>query len=230
MRKAPDVNCPAVLELLMKSNPIACCLTALMSLLCICWYAINTWHKVVAIDGLPTHVHRPYVLSCFCVSTQEKNRARIPASFTCTRITYAPGLMIEKYHRWGKSPLPQRWKPGHSIGRMLTQVVFGADFSTEHLPLRFPHGSAEVERLEHFASSNVQPGRVEHWRVNPGGSGELPVGQVWTWAAIQGLNQLKDLVRRGKVQIPGQRRDGSSVCRATTLASCSGGTGTSRRD
>ena len=152
MRKAPDVNCPAVLELLMKSNPIACCLTALMSLLCICWYAINTWHKVVAIDGLPTHVHRPYVLSCFCVSTQEKNRARIPASFTCTRITYAPGLLIKKYHRWGKSTLPQRWRLGHSIGRLLTPMVFGADFASKALQVRSPRGSAEVEHLEHFAS------------------------------------------------------------------------------
>ena len=76
MRKAPDVNCLAVLGWPMKSNPIACCLTALMSLLCICWYAINTWHKVVAIDGLPTHVHRPYVLSCFLREHSRKKQSK----------------------------------------------------------------------------------------------------------------------------------------------------------
>jgi hypothetical protein len=61
--------------------------------------------------------------------------------------------MIKNYHRWGKSPLPQRWKQGHSIGRMLTPVVIGAASSSEDLQVLFARGSTQGERLEHFAPS-----------------------------------------------------------------------------
>ena len=191
------------------------------SLRFVCLYAINTWHKVVAIDRQATHVHRPYVLSCFCASTQEKSRARIPARFTCTRITYAPGLLIKKYHRWGKSTLPRRWRPGHSIGRLLTPVVFWADFSTEDLQVCSPCGSAEDEHRQRFApfKGDGRPDGSNHAERSqaalvrsPGEAGADP-------GCFQGLNQGP--VRNGHCVWIRHRFGKNGSCALTEA--CSGG-------
>jgi hypothetical protein len=78
------------------------------------------------------------------------------------------------------------------LGASPLRWFVGADFTTKAWQVRFLRRSVEVEHLEHFASfkGDGLPCRVGPWRKYPSGSGEAPVEQVRTWAAMRGLNQI----------------------------------------